>query len=221
MSSRATYVCCHCLFSQKVNVSENQCLIRTGSDDNDETEVLNTENELKWTNLSQNVKSKLCEFSNISQEYKNVVLLKSTKCPIWLSERNNLLVSFLKGATGICGKDETDKKLNALTHTVEQVYYDWNLNIITPFAFKRNLVTFSLTHSKLAVKLYGKWESSRSYSTLSEILLQPGEPLTCKMNSDALIIPSTIIKRSVNVEDESKKVGKYQLASALPLVISM
>ena len=146
-------MCFHCLSSQKVNVSKNQCLIGTGSNDNDETKVLNTENELikkiekvkvnitskKWTNLSQNVKSKLCEFSNIlgtiikkdlyddglklSQEYKNVVLLKSTKCPTWLSERNNLLVSFLKGATGICGKDETDKKLNALTHTVEQVYY--------------------------------------------------------------------------------------------------
>ena len=95
------------------------------------------------------------------------------------------------------------------------------MNIITPFAFKRNLITFSLTHSKLAVKLYGKWESSGSYSTLSEILLQPGEPLACKTNSDVLIIPSTIIKRSVNVEDESRKVGKCQLASALPLVISM
>lgn len=220
-------MCSHCLSSQKVNVSENQCLIGTGSDNNDETEVLNTENELikkieqvkanitskKWTDLSQNVKNKLCEFSNIlgsiikkdlyddglklSQEYKNVVLLKSTKCPTWLSERNNLLVSFLKGATGICGKDETNKKLNALTHAVEQVYYARNLNIITPFAFKRNLITFSLTHSKLAVKLYGKWESSGSYSTLSEILLQPGEPLTCKTNSDV-----------INTINNNQKVGK-------------
>ena len=124
-------MCSHCFSSQKVNVSDNQCLTGTGSDDNDETEVLNTKNELikkieevkenivskKWTDLSQNVKSKLFEFSNIlgsitkndlyddglklSQEYKNVVLLKSTKCPTWLSGRNNLLVSFLKGATRI------------------------------------------------------------------------------------------------------------------------
>ena len=62
-------MCSHYLSSQKVNVSENQCLIETGSDNNDETEVLNTENELikkieqvkanitskKWTDLSQNV----------------------------------------------------------------------------------------------------------------------------------------------------------------------
>ena len=87
--------------------------------------------------------------------------------------------------------------MNALTHAVEQVYYARNLNIITPFAFKRNLITFSLTHSKLAVKLYGKWESSGSYSTLSEILLQPGEPLTCKTNSDV-----------INTIDNNQKVGK-------------
>ena len=219
-------MCSHCLSSQKVNVSENQCLIGTGSDNNDETEVLNTENELikkieqvkanitskNWTDLSQNVKNKLCEFSNIlesiikkdlyddglklSQEYKNVVLLKSTKCPTWLSERNNLLVSFLKGATEICAKGETDKKVNALTHAVEQVYYAQNLNIITPFAFKRNLITFSLTHSKLALKLYWKWESFGSYSALSEILLQPGEPLTCKINS------------VINTINNNQKVGK-------------
>ena len=117
-----------------------------------------------------------------NQEYKNVIPLNSTKCPTWLSERNNLLISFLKGATGISGKDETDKKLNVLTHAVKQVYYARNLNIITPFAFKRNLITFCLIHSELAVKLYEKWESSGSYSTLSEILLQLGEP--CKTNSD-------------------------------------
>ena len=97
------------------------------------------------------------------------------------------------------------------------MYYARNLNIITLFAFKRNLITFSLTHSKLEVKLYGKWECSGSYSTLSEILLQPGKPLTCKTNSD-VINTIDIIKRLANVGDKSKKLGKYQLASALPLV---
>ena len=43
--------------------------------------------------------------------------------------KNCLLVSFLKGGTGISGKDETDKKLNALMHAVEHVYYAQNLNI--------------------------------------------------------------------------------------------
>ena len=69
-------MCCHCLSSQKVNVSENQCLIGTGSDDYDKTEALNTENELikkieevkanitskKWTDLSQNVKANYVSF---------------------------------------------------------------------------------------------------------------------------------------------------------------
>ena len=54
-----------------------------------------------------------------------------------------------------------------------------------------------MTHSKLAVKLYGKWESSGNYSTLSGIILQPGEPLTCKTNSDV-----------INTIDNNQKVGK-------------
>ena len=53
-------MCFHCLSSQKVNVSKNQCLIGPGSNDNDETKVLNTENELikKIEKVKANITSK-------------------------------------------------------------------------------------------------------------------------------------------------------------------
>ena len=86
------------------------------------------------------------------------------------------------------------KKLNAVTHAVEQIYYARNLNIITPFAFKRNLITYSLTHSKTAVKLYG---SLGSYATVTDMLLQQSDEL--KYPTDADVI-STI--------DNNQKVGK-------------
>ena len=66
----------YCLSSQKLNVNKNQCLIESGSDGNDEIDVVDTENKLikkieevyanitskKSTNLSQNVKVNYVSF---------------------------------------------------------------------------------------------------------------------------------------------------------------
>ena len=41
-------------------------------------------------------------------------------------------------------------KLHAVTHVVEQVCYTGNLNIISLFTFKKNSITCSLAHSKIA-----------------------------------------------------------------------
>ena len=76
LSSTATYVSSYCLSSQKLNVNKNQCLIESGSDGNDEIDVVDTENKLikkieevyanitskKSTNLSQNVKVNYVSF---------------------------------------------------------------------------------------------------------------------------------------------------------------
>ncbi len=69
------------------------------------------------------------------------------------------------------------KKINALVHTVEQVLYGKNLKCVSPFAFQRNLVAYSTTHSKLLTKLAGNWEPSGSYTTVNTILNQPSEPV--------------------------------------------
>ena len=66
--------------------------------------------------------------------------------------------------------------------------------MIKPFAFKRNLITYSLTHSKTAVKLYG---SLGSYATVTDMLLQQSDELKYPTGADVI---STI--------DNNQKVGK-------------
>ena len=77
------------------------------------------------------------------------------------------------------------------------IYYTRNLNIITPFSFRRNLVMYSSAHSKTAVQLNSYWESVGSYTTLCDILLQPAPPLMCPTKSDVF-----------NTIDNNQKVGK-------------
>ena len=51
-----------------------------------------------------------------------------------------LLNSFLEGCTSVnVNKKTNEKKVNAFVHSIEQVMYTRNLNIITPFSFIRNL----------------------------------------------------------------------------------
>ena len=132
-----------------------------------------------------------------SKGYKDISLLKSVSYSSWLDERNTLLISWIMGLSGAEIRNENEKKLNTVTHAVEHIYYARNLNIITPFAFKRNLITYSLTHSKTAVKLCGNWESSGSYATVTDTLLQQGDELKCPTDADV-----------INTIDNNQKVGK-------------
>ena len=65
------------------------------------------------------------------------------------------------------------KKLHALAHAIEQVLYDKNLKLITPFGFQRNLTVYSITNSKDVARLTGCWKNSGSYTTLSQIVASP------------------------------------------------
>ena len=167
----------------------------------------------EWDQLSVKMKESICQLQfclgqiieknlyndglAISKEYRDIAKLKSAEPKLWLKNRNELVLSFLEGATNINLNHENEKKINALTHTVEQIYYSRNLNTITPFAFKRNLVTYTLTHSKQAVQIYSNWEGSGGYTTLLNILLEPAPPLRCSINTDI-----------INTVDNNQKVGK-------------
>ena len=102
----------------------------------------------------------------VSKQYKDFNFIKNTKPQEWAMEQNSLLVAFLCGACNIDLKTCSDKKTNALVHTLEEVLYARNLLVITPFAFMRNLVTYTVTHSKTAVQLAGAWEPSGGYTTI-------------------------------------------------------
>ena len=122
---------------------------------------------MHWSKFSENLKIKISGLAetigkaayrdiyqdgvNIMKEYKDMQMLKMIKPQRWLKQRNPLLLSFLNGVTGVTVDNSSEKKINAFTHIVEQIYYTRNLNIITPFSFRQNLVMYSSTHSKTAV----------------------------------------------------------------------
>ena len=122
---------------------------------------------MHWSKFSENLKIKISGLAetigkaayrdiyqdgvNIMKEYKDMQMFKMIKPQRWLKQRNPLLLSFLNGVTGVTVDNSSEKKINAFTHVVEQIYYTRNLNIITPFSFRQNLVMYSSTHSKTAV----------------------------------------------------------------------
>ena len=97
--------------------------------------------------------------------------------------------------TGVSINDKKTKKLNAFSHLIEQVLYTRNLNIFTPFSFKRNLVMYSVANSKTVVKFQSSWESSDSYTTIHDIFASKVDPVSC---------PSGDIHNTI---DNNQKVG--------------
>ena len=131
----------------------------------------------------------------VSREYENVSYLNDIDAHDWLSKRNSVLISFLENVVGVSINDKRTRKLNAFSHLTEQVLYARNLNIVTLFSFRQNLVMYSVTNSKTAVKLQSSWESSGSNTTVHDILASKVDPISC---------PSGDIHNTV---DNNQKVG--------------
>ena len=103
--------------------------------------------------------------------------------------------------------EQNSKKVHALAHAVEQILYAKNLNLITPFAFQRNLIVYSITNSKDVARLTGCWESSGSYSTLSQIVTSPYPAISC-LDGDVH-----------NMVNSNQKVGRIKEGSKVPTSI--
>ena len=118
--------------------------------------------------------------SNVASQYKDLDQLKNMTPLNWIQERNILLQSFVENCTGVKFKREINsKKITALAHSIEQIYYTHNLNLIIPFAFKGNLVLYSITNSKELATINKKWEGCDSSRTLSSVICEPAPPLQC------------------------------------------
>lgn len=149
-------------------------------------------------NLGRVINSDLySDGQNVSKEYKDIKGLTTIEPKLWLEKRNPILVEFLIACTDTkLNSSSKIKKNHALVHAVEQIMYARNLNLITPFAFQRNLIVYSVTNSKDVARLTGSWESSGSYSTLSQIVTSPSPPIQCPIGD----VHNTI--------DNNQKVGR-------------
>ncbi|CAC5383120.1 unnamed protein product [Mytilus coruscus] len=145
-----------------------------------------------WDALDKSTQDKLCKVgeilgdiinpaiykdgrNNISNQYKDMNIDKIQ----WLEQRNPLLSSFVNHTTAYDISNRNEKKVNAIVYSIEQIYYTRNIKLVTPFAFQRNVVVFSLTNSKLCASLTGCWESSGSYSTVHNYICSPFEQVEC------------------------------------------
>ena len=120
-------------------------------------------------------------YSDLSTDSKNI--LKDDKTSTqdqreWLSDRNWLSLTFLSACTGVDIHEDFEicKKVNSLVHCVEQVLHARSNNLISPFAFRRNLLVHAETRSKLACQIAGGWEPAGGYTTISSFLMLPHEP---------------------------------------------
>ena len=82
----------------------------------------------------------------------------------WLSDRNKVVVAFLRGLAGFDGKDGT--KCAQLVKTIESIYNLIRKRFIGPFSFKLMLMLYYVTGSRRLVDTEGCLEPCGTYSHL-------------------------------------------------------
>ncbi len=129
----------------------------------------------------------------------------------WLMERNGLLMGFLEGCTGVQADHENGKKVNVLTSAVECILHTRNLNLVSPFAFRRNFIQLGLTENKTVTQINGAWGPGGSYTTVHSYLMEPAEEVNCPEGLVDYVID--------NNQTISKTSGQIREASRLPVNI--
>lgn len=158
---------------------------------------------LEWTDFPADVQNSLsrlaltigkCIRSDLDEEKykmatecKTFETLGATNVRHWYLQRNQLLRDFLQGCTGVGIHTTKEKKFNSCVHAIEQIIYTKNNNIVTPFSFKRNIITYLISKSKVGCQLAGSWEGSGSYTKVNSVLNTPMPPLKIDSENDITI----------------------------------
>ena len=207
ITSLKNYVCKKCLYwygeqsQPELDITQNNTI---SSETNQEQLIIEsihgTINHIKtmnWKSLSDKMKESLTQLAselgkvisndifddgklNVASQHKNIDIVNEVEPLSWIKELNPLLQGFLQKCAAIdINRENNDKKINVLAHSIEQVLYRRNVNFVTPFAFKRNLVLYSVTNSKELANMNRKWEGCGSSTTLSNVICEPVPPLDC------------------------------------------
>ncbi len=176
-----------------VIVDENQEEeLMDGIDSDDDDDNNDDDTDKTWDSLSEEEKDKLASDAfNIGKIIKKHLFDDTTKIlqtyktnqetpREWLKQRNPVLIRFLEGCTGVSVDNENNgKKILAMTSSVESTLYTRNLNLVSPFAFSRNIFQLSQTKNKTVTQITGAWLPSGGYTTVHGCLTEPVEPVTC------------------------------------------
>ena len=87
----------------------------------------------------------------------------------WMNERPKELVSFL---LDICNMNENDDQAAIwINKCIEQIYSVRHKRLVLPLAFKQNLLTYSLSNSKLLLNFNGRTGAGGSYTYLKNCVI--------------------------------------------------
>ena len=91
-----------------------------------------------------------------------------------------------------------EKTFNSCLHSVEQIIYVRNNNVVAPFAFQKNIMSYVISNPKTACVIMGDWESSGSYTKINKMLSSNTGPLTMPNIADIIV-----------TFDNEQKVGRH------------
>lgn len=131
------------------------------------------------------------ETKTVLPMYRDINILSKLNEIDFLQDRPGALLSFLSGLTNVPVEraeqlkmtPQEKKKLLHLCLLIEQIYFVRSHNFIGPFSFSNQLVKWSLTGSKSAVKLDGATTASSGITTLKNFIADASKnPNTCFNN---------------------------------------
>ncbi|XP_062620908.1 uncharacterized protein LOC134282522 [Saccostrea cucullata] len=173
LCKRAVYLCTACAaYSEKCLISNEKDVENKLVDqviDLIKSNNISDENVIKITEAigsreSRKMKDDFNE--NIFTQYKNVDFLTSATIDTWICERNNVISSLLLSLCGkkMCDLSSTEK--TKLIFAIEHLYSLISANIIMPFSFSLNLLTYYMSNSKTVCNMYSSAHPAGSYSSV-------------------------------------------------------
>ena len=155
------------------NLSSNQCL---QVPDLNNVTYLDVASEILTNVYPHIIKEKIDEDVNVlfkDNFYFSVESLRTYDPVKWMNERPKELVD-------ICNLNENDDQTAIwINKCIEQIYSVGHKRLVLPLAFKQNLLTYSLSNSKLLLNFNGRKGHGGSYTYLKNWLCdQAGEELT-------------------------------------------
>ena len=206
LSKKARYICKECKQTVLNEISQN-IATRTATDQ----DMLNTSSSSKNSTVDSNdkcltttLKDKIDKDVNSIYKQKfcsSIENVKNYKCKYWLNERPDELVNFLAEICKLNIEDEYSAFL--INKCIEQIYSARHRRLVLPLAFKQNLLTYSLSNSKLLLNFNGKSTASGSYTYLKNWL--------SKQAGEELKVPNGIVRI---VFDNEQVVGKRYVVKA-------
>lgn len=157
--------------------------------------------DLLYSNLSKLVVEDVKVLYKSQGLLKDVNYLTSFNAINWSKERPSDLVKFLSSLLNLDPDNIKDAFL--IAQIIDNMYGTQNQKLILPLSFQRNLLTYTLSHSRLLVDFSGACLPSGSYSYLNDWLSNIAkEPVKCPPGTIRIVF------------DNEQRVGKRYRISA-------